>query len=265
MQTLRLTTVQSSLHWENVAANLKMFEHKLQALTGTTDLVVLPEMFTTGFSMNAKSLAEGVDGQTIRWLIKQAASINAAIIGSFIVVENGNYFNRAVVVFPDGTIQYYNKRHLFTLADEHLTFTAGDRLLIFEWKGWRICPLICYDLRFPVWSRNTDNYDLLIFMANWPHQRRQAWKSLLEARAIENQSYTVGVNRVGSDGTGHSYVGDTSIVDFAGNVLYRIAKVEGISTLELSYEQQKEFRNKLQFLNDRDLFEIQNKEISKQL
>ncbi len=257
MQTLRCTTIQSSLQWENIAANLKIFEQKMKPLSGTTDLVVLPEMFTTGFSMNAVPLAEKMDGQTMQWLIGQAASLNAAIIGSFIAVENEKYYNRLAVVFPDGTYHFYDKRHLFTLADEHLTFTAGNKLMIVEWKGWKICPLICYDLRFPVWSRNTDNYDLLIYIANWPSTRRQAWKCLLEARAVENQSYTVGVNRVGSDGTGLSYSGDTSVVDYAGNVLYRVAESAGVFTLELSHKAQVDFRNKLQFLTDRDVFEIQ--------
>lgn len=256
MQTLRLTTIQSSLHWENISANLEMFDQKLQALTGKTDLVVLPEMFTTGFSMNAPRLAESMDGQTVQWLLEQSNALNAVVLGSFIAVENEKYYNRIVVAFPDGNLQIYNKRHLFSLADEHLTFTAGNELLVFEWKGWKICPLICYDLRFPVWSRNTDLYDLLIYAANWPDRRRQAWKTLLAARAVENQSYTVGVNRVGSDGMGHAYGGDSSVIDYNGNVLYRVSDTEGIFTIELSLEKQIEFRNKLQFLPDRDVFEI---------
>ena len=253
---LRLTTIQSSLHWENITANLKMFDQKLQALAGTTDLVVLPEMFTTGFSMNASQLAESMDGQTVPWLLGQSNALNAVVLGSFIAVENEKYYNRIVVAFPDGSLKIYNKRHLFSLTEEHLTFTAGKELLVFEWKGWKICPLICYDLRFPVWSRNTDLYDLLIFTANWPDRRREAWKALLAARAIENQSYTVGVNRVGSDGMGHVYGGDSSVIDYNGNVLYRASDTEGIFTIELFLEKQNEFRNKLQFLPDRDDFEI---------
>ncbi len=256
MERLRLTTVQSTLHWENISDNLKMFEKKLLPLAGTTDLVILPEMFTTGFSMRATQLAEDMNGHTMEWLITNAETIHAAIAGSFIVVENGSYYNRLVFVFPDGSYQFYDKRHLFTLAEEHLTFTAGSELLIVEWKGWRICPLICYDLRFPVWSRNTDSYDLLVYTANWPDRRRQAWKALLAARAVENQSYVAGVNRVGSDGTGLSYAGDTSVIDFAGNVLYRVTDAEGIFTIDLSYKDQMAFRNKLQFLADRDVFEI---------
>jgi len=256
MQTLRLTTVQASLHWENITDNLEMFTQKLKPLKGTTDLVVLPEMFTTGFSMDAKKLAEGMDKQTVQWLVHQSNTINSVVLGSFIAVENDNYYNRLVVAFPDGSFQVYDKRHLFSLAGEHLTFTAGKELLIFEWKGWKICPLICYDLRFPVWSRNTDLYDLLIYTANWPDRRRQAWKALLAARAVENQSYTIGVNRVGSDGTGLSYAGDTSVIDYNGNVLYRASDTEGIFTIELFKEKQNEFRNRLQFLPDRDDFEI---------
>lgn len=256
MKTLRLTTVQSSLHWENIPANHKMFEQKLQPLAGTTDIIVLPEMFTTGFSMEARKLAESMDGSTMKWIIQQAKVINSVILGSFIAVENENYYNRLVVAFPDGSYKVYDKRHLFSLAGEHLTFTAGKELLVFEWKGWKICPLICYDLRFPVWSRNTDLYDLLIYTANWPDRRRQAWKTLLAARAVENQSYTIGVNRVGVDGTGLSYAGDTSVIDYNGNLLYRASDTEGIFTIELFPEKQIEFRNKLQFLPDRDVFEI---------
>jgi len=253
---LRLTTIQSSLHWENITANLKMFDQKLQALVGTTDLVVLPEMFTTGFSMNAPQLAESMDEQTVSWLLGQSTALNSVVLGSFIAVENEKYYNRLVVAFPDGSLKIYNKRHLFSLAEEHRTFTAGKELLVFEWKGWKICPLICYDLRFPVWSRNTDLYDLLIYTANWPDRRRKAWKALLAARAVENQSYTVGVNRVGSDGMGHSYAGDSSVINYNGNVLYRASDTEGIFTIELFLEKQKEFRNKLQFLPDQDVFEI---------
>ncbi len=253
---LRLTTIQSSLHWENITANLEMFDQKLQALAGTTDVVVLPEMFTTGFSMNAHQFAESMDGQTVAWLLGQSNTLNAVVLGSFIVVENDKYYNRIVTAFPDGSFQIYDKRHLFSLAEEHLTFTAGKELLVFEWQGWKICPLICYDLRFPVWSRNTDLYDLLIYTANWPDRRREAWKALLAGRAVENQSYTVGVNRVGIDGMGNSYAGDSSVIDYNGNVLYRASDTEGVFTIELFLEKQKEFRNKLQFLPDRDVFEI---------
>lgn len=257
MQNLRVTTIQSKIHWENISANLEMFEQKLQSLTNKTDVVVLPEMFTTGFSMNAKRLAENMDSQTVQWFLKQSAATNAAIIGSFIAVENENYYNRLVVAFPDGSYQFYDKRHLFSLAGEHRTFTAGTEQLIVEWKGWKICPLVCYDLRFPVWSRNTEGYDLLVYIANWPRPRSHAWKTLLEARAIENQSYTVGVNIVGQDGTGLSYSGDSSVVDFAGKVLHRVSETEGIFTINLSCEEQENFRNKLQFLADRDTFKIE--------
>ena len=256
MQNLRLTTIQTDLHWENISANLEMFDEKVKALKGTTDVIVLPEMFTTGFSMNAKKMAESMDGHAVQWMLKTSNDLNAVVLGSIIIVEDEKYYNRMVVAFPDGNYKVYDKRHLFTLAGEHETFTAGKELLIFEWKGWKICPLICYDLRFPVWSRNTDLYDLLIYVANWPDPRRQAWKTLLSARAIENQSYTVGVNRIGKDGTGLSYAGDTSVIDYNGNVLYRSSDTEGIFTIELFYDKQMDFRKKLQFLPDRDVFEI---------
>ncbi len=256
METLRITTVQSSLVWEDISANLENFEKQLKPLSGATDLVILPEMFTTGFSMNPAALAETMTGQTMEWMKKEADYLNAAIIGSFIAVENGKYYNRLVMMYPNGDFKVYDKRHLFTLAGEQFSYTAGKKKLIAEWKGWRICPLVCYDLRFPVWSRNVEDYDLLIYIANWPDRRKQAWNILLAARAVENQVYTVGVNRVGTDGTGLSYVGDSAVIDFAGNILYKVSECGQVATVNISYEDQLQFRDKLRFLADRDDFEI---------
>jgi len=253
---LRLTLVQSALIWEDKTANLQQFAERLKFLNGQTDLVILPEMFTTGFSMNAESLAEKMDGASVEWMAQEAKKLNAVVTGSLIIEEKGNFYNRLIWMRPDGSFEHYDKRHLFTLAKENDTYTAGTKKLIVEHKGFRICPLICYDLRFPVWSRNVEEYDLLIYVANWPDKRSQAWRSLLIARAIENQAYTVGVNRVGEDENGHQYRGDSMVVDFSGEVFFHTAKVENSSTIHLERTPMEVFRKKLAFLADRDAFSI---------
>jgi len=255
-ENLRITTLQSSLQWENPRANLAMFSQKMECLTGRTDVIVLPEMFTTGFSMNAAALAEGMDGPTMQWIEQQATRLNAVVTGSFIAVEDGGYYNRLVWMQPGGIFATYDKRHLFTLAGEHKTYTVGEKKLVVEWLGWIICPLICYDLRFPVWSRNAEGYDLLIYMANWPDKRSHHWRQLLMARAIENQTYTIGVNRVGKDGNGHIYAGDTSIIDYSGKLIYRVSETGDVFTTILSLPAQRAYRHTLQFLPDRDGFFI---------
>ncbi|MCF8244320.1 MAG: amidohydrolase [Saprospiraceae bacterium] len=253
---LRITTVQSALAWEDTTANLTTFTKKLSGLAGTTDLVVLPEMFTTGFSMDAPRLAEPMNGRTMAWLSEQARLTGAVITGSFIAKEGVHYFNRLVWMRPDGSFDLYDKRHLFSPAAEHETYTAGHQKLVTEWLGWEICPLICYDLRFPVWSRNVEGYDLLLYVANWPDRRSHHWKSLLTARAIENQCYVAGVNRCGSDGVGFHYAGDTSVIDYSGKILHQVSDEEDISTLSLSMEMLLDYRRSLQFLEDKDKFEI---------
>ena len=249
-----VTLIQARLNWENPEANRTYFSEKLAALQEPTDLIVLPEMFTTGFSMSPETLAEPMDGPTMQWLAEQARSKQAVITGSFIATENGQYFNRLVWMQPDGQLYTYDKRHLFTLAGEHEHYTPGQKHLIVEWKGWRIMPLICYDLRFPVWSRNTQGYDLLLYVANFPEIRSYAWQQLLTARAIENQAYTIGVNCVGKDGKGIQYSGDTVLHDYAGEVLYRVSHTEDVYTATLSKEDQNRFRQKFAFLQDRDAF-----------
>ncbi|MBI1224495.1 MAG: amidohydrolase [Bacteroidetes bacterium] len=253
---LRITTAQSSLFWEDIQANLTMFSKKLVGLAGMTDLIVLPEMFTTGFSMDAPRLAEPMDGPTMQWLAEQANQTGAVVTGSFIAKEDASYFNRLVWMRPDGSFDHYDKRHLFSPAAEHEIYSAGRKKLVTEWLGWKICPLICYDLRFPVWSRNVEGFDLLVFMANWPERRRHHWKSLLMARAIENQCFVIGVNRCGTDGMGFSYSGDTSVIDFGGKILHETSDVEDIFTISLSQEMLLEYRKSLQFLADKDEFEI---------
>ena len=255
---MRLTIVQSALSWENPEANRRMFSEKLAALRGTTDLIVLPEMFSTGFSMDAVRLPEPMNGPTMAWLLTSAAELNAAVTGSFICVENGQYFNRLVFAFPDGRHFFYDKKHLFRLAGEDQYFATSNKKLVLEWKGFRICPLICYDLRFPVWSRNRlgQPYDLLLYVANWPSRRGQHWRTLLAARAIENQAFVAGVNIFGSDGNGLNYDGDSAVYDFSGQAIVQISGKEGISTTEISMEELQQYREQLPFLADADAFDL---------
>lgn len=256
MNNLKITTLQTNLIWENIDANLIQLSRKLSQLSHSTDIIILPEMFTTGFSMNPTKFAEPPNGLTLAWLKEQAKKTKAVITGSYIVQEKDHYYNRLVWMQPDGTFQTYDKKHLFSLSAEPKHYTAGKERLIVEYKGWKICPLICFDLRFPVWSRNTQSYDLLIYVANWPEKRAHHWRSLLMARAIENQVYTIGVNRVGTDGNQLYYSGDTAVIDYNGDIFVQTAHVENNSTIELDYQKQQDFRNKLRFLADRDAFTL---------
>jgi len=252
---LKITLVQSELIWENASANRELFSKKFQTFEGETDLIVLPEMFTTGFSMNAKKLAEPNDGDSLNWMISEARKHNCAITGSVIISENDKFYNRLFFVLPDGTYEKYDKKHTFTLAKENETYTAGKERLIVNYKGWKICPLICYDLRFPVWARNTEDYDVLIYVANWPKVRTLAWDTLLRARAIENMAYCIGVNRVGFDGNDHEYIGHSAVYDVLGKqVSTANFENEFAETIVLEKEHIENNRKHLQFLNDRDQF-----------
>jgi len=256
MTNLKVTAVQTNLFWEDISANLEQLDKKLATLVNTSDIIILPEMFSTGFSMTPAKFAEAPEGKTLNWLKKQAKKTSAVITGSYIVKEASNFYNRLVWMQPNGEFQTYDKKHLFSLSDEPKHYTAGQKKIIVEYKGWKICPLICYDLRFPVWSRNVENYDLLIYVANWPEKRAHHWRSLLMARAIENQSYTIGVNRIGNDGNDYYHSGDTSLIDFAGNIMLHTAHVAGIHTIELDYQKQQVFRSRFQFLADKATFEL---------
>jgi predicted amidohydrolase len=253
---MRLTLVQSALIWQNAAANRHQFTRKLAGLVGTTDLVVLPEMFTTGFSMDVAQLAEPMEGPTMEWLIKTAEYLGSAVVGSFICAENGCYYNRLAFVRPDGRYDCYDKRHLFGLGGEQDFFTSGNNSLVVTWEGFRIRPLICYDLRFPVWSRNQveEPYDLLLYIANWPSRRAQHWRALLTARAIENQSFVAGINIVGSDGNGLEYAGDSTLVNFSGEQIFQLSAQEGVFTVHLDTSALIQYRAALPFLRDADLF-----------
>lgn len=252
---LVVTLLQSNLVWENVGANLAIFEKKILAIEHS-DIIVLPEMFTTGFSMNPAAFAEKMEGKSMQWMRKMASQSNAAICGSLIIEEDSIFYNRLIWMQPDGSYQQYDKRHLFTLAKEQDYYEAGTKKIIIDYKGWKICPLVCYDLRFPVWSRNRENYDLLLYVANWPNKRSYHWKSLLVARAIENQCYTIGLNRVGMDGNNLEYSGDSALIDYSGTILNQISIIEGSITATINLEKQQHFRRKLSFLPDQDTFEI---------
>ena len=254
---LKVTILQSDLFWENPDANRRMFSEKINNIIEKTDLIVLPEMFTTGFTMNASLLAESESGQTLDWMKIQANKKNSALVGSFIVSEKNNFYNRLFFVKPNGDYYTYDKRHTFTLADEHLTYTSGKELLTINFLGWKICPLICYDLRFPVWSRNTCDYDLLIYIANWPQKRIHAWDTLLRARAIENMAYCLGVNRTGKDDNLNQHNGHSAIYDVIGKQL-TTSKNEGnfSETIILEKTHIVSERAHFQFLSDRDHFTL---------
>ncbi len=259
MEDLKITIIQSELHWEDGERNLEMFSEKFSSIKDSTDLIILPEMFTTGFTMNAKACAEEMNGKTISRMQSMAKEKNCVIAGSVIIRENGKSYNRLIWMKPDGTFELYDKRHLFRLAEEHKTYTAGEKKVITEIKGWKICPLICFDLRFPVWSRRTrqEDYDLLIYVANWPERRVHAWRQLLIARAIENQSYVAGVNRIGNDGNAIYHSGHSAVIDFKGEQLNNTKPgEESIETISLSKQSLLDFREAFPFADDADEFKI---------
>jgi omega-amidase len=256
MQNLKITIIQPNIIWENAQANLEKYTEMISSV-GSTDVIILPEMFTTGFSMQPEKLKETMHGISMQWMKETAANKNASIVGSLIIEENGNVFNRAIWVFPDGKTEIYDKRHLFTMGQEHLHYSSGKEKTVVEFRGWSFCTLICYDLRFPVWSRNTDSYDVLIYMANWPSPRHHHWKTLLVARAVENQSYCFGVNRAGTDGAGVNYSGDSALVSPKGFAEF-IGENDSVKTFEISYSELHEYRKNFPLLEDRDEFQIIN-------
>jgi omega-amidase len=261
MSGLIITTIQTNLSWEDKAANLKMLREKINAIDEKMEIVILPEMFSTGFSTTPKPLAETMDGETVAWMKEVAADNKIILTGSVIIKEDDNYFNRLIWMLPNGQYGYYNKRHLFALGNEHEEYTAGSKRLIASVKGWKINLQVCYDLRFPVWSRqqSTDTepeFDVLVYVANWPEKRSHAWKTLLCARAIENQCYVIGVNRVGEDGNNLTYSGNTLVIDPLGEVLYHMQDAEDIFTTTLEKEKLEKVRTHLPFWKDADKFNL---------
>ena len=254
--SLKITIIQSDLYWENPEANCAMFSKKIDDIKEETHLIVLPEMFSTGFSMNASKHAEPSEGKTFQWMVSHAQKKNVAMVGSFIVQENNKFFNRLFFVYPDGSFKKYDKKHTFTYAKENEIYTEGSERHLVDYMGWRICPLICYDLRFPVWSRNTDDYDVLVYVANWPKTRTVAWETLLRARAIENMAYCVGVNRVGVDGNDYEYIGHSAVYDVLGGKVSSSGFGEFTETVVLEKEHIQKNRKQYQFLMDRDTFRI---------
>jgi omega-amidase len=266
MQDISITYLQSSLHWENPEENRRLFTSSIETIEGATDLVILPEMFNTGFSMRPEVTAEAMDGPTVNWMREMARQRNCVITGSLAIAEKGRFYNRLVWMRPDGTYSSYDKRHLFRHGHEPEHYQAGTKKLIVELKGWKICPLICYDLRFPVWSRNRwENktgthmaaYDLLLYVANWPEVRSLPWKTLLLARAIENQAYVAGVNRIGNAGEGISHSGDSAVIGFKGELLSQVNTGKDFKeTILLSYNALVDFRRDFPVGMDADEFSL---------
>jgi predicted amidohydrolase len=253
---LRVTLVQVDLAWQDPAANRRRLATHFRGLVGHTDLVVLPEMFATGFTMAASEFAEAMDGPTVGWMREEAAAIGCTLAGSLIVREHGRCWNRLVWARPDGSLAHYDKRHLFRMADEPRHYAAGDRRVVIDIKGWRICPMVCYDLRFPVWSRSRGDYDALLYVANWPARRRLAWQSLLRARAIENLACVVGVNRIGRDGNGVAYSGDSVVLDHLGQPLGSEGDGDRVETAVLDLESLQAWRRSFPAHLDADDFDL---------
>ncbi len=262
MQSLTISLLQTELFWEDKEANMRMLESKINAIPEKPELIVLPEMFTTGFTMNAEALAEPMDGKSMNWLSETAHKKKAAIVGSIIIEEEGYFFNRLVLMLPNRQYFYYDKRHLFSYAQEHKYYAAGTRKFIGNLNGWKINFQVCYDLRFPVWARQSSDpqlqYDIYLNVANWPEKRRNAWQTLLAARAIENQCYVVGVNRVGKDGNGHLYSGDSRVIDPLGNIIWTQEYEPSVHTYTFEKQPLQDIRSHFPFLKDADEFRILN-------
>lgn len=256
MSTLTVSLIQADLAWHDASRNRDMFAGLIESVPDGTDLIVLPEMFSTGFSMDAPALAEETNGETVIWMDTLAARRNTNICGSLIISENGRFYNRFICTNGKGDRTVYDKRHLFRLADEQNHYAPGTGKTVFEIKGFRICPMICYDLRFPVWSRNTGDYDMLIFVANWPSRRHNAWQTLVRARAIENLSFVAGVNRVGVDGNDIPYAGGSAVIDYLGRDMVDLGDQPGVATVALDLAALREFRQRFAFHEDADRFSL---------
>lgn len=263
MSSLTLTLIQTNLSWENKSENLAMFEKKIQAIQEKTEIIILPEMFSTGFSMKPELLAEDMNGETVTWMKRVARERRVILTGSVIIKENDNYYNRLIWMLPNGEYGIYDKRHRFAYAGEDQHYAAGNKRLIASVKGWKINLLVCYDLRFPIWARQQSQdqgleYDLLVYVANWPERRSLPWKTLLQARAIENQSFVVGVNRVGEDGNNIYHSGDSMVISPLGEVMYHKQHDEDVFTITIQKDTLEEVRTKFPFWKDADDFTLLN-------
>jgi omega-amidase len=265
MSSLIIALIQTNLHWEDKKANLDMLREKIETIQEKTEVVFLPEMFNTGFSMKPELFSESMEGETVMWMKKITAEKKIILCGSIMIEENKKYFNRLIWMLPNGEYGYYDKRHLFAYGEEHLHYSAGNKRLVASVKGWKVNLQICYDLRFPLWSRQgftagnshqNPEYDLLVYVANWPETRKVAWKTLLQARAIENQCYVVGVNRVGKDGNELYYSGDSMIIDPLGEILYQKENDEEVFTYTLQKEKLTNVRETFPFWKDADSYNI---------
>ncbi len=257
MDTLKITTFQAYLFWENIEKNLQNLGLRLSSIREKTDLIVLPEMFSTGFSMNPEPLAEEMDGKTMKWMHQQAKKFDCVLTGSIIIKEDKKYFNRLIWMRPDGSYEFYDKRHLFGLGEEDKHYSSGNKKLFVELNGWKICPMICYDLRFPVWLRNkNEEYDMLLIVANWPERRSLHWRTLIPARAIENQAFVIAVNRVGHDGNEIYHSGDSMCIDPNGKVIYYKPNDEDLYTFSINKEDLIAARKSFPFLKDADKFKL---------
>ena len=256
MRDLKVSLVQAATRWHDPQANMTMYAERVGALAGRTDVIVLPETLLSGFTRQARANAEGMDGPGVAWMREIAQRADAAVTGSLVIADNGDIYNRLIWATPEGDLQWYDKRHLFRMAGEHKRYAGGDRRLVVEWRDWRICPLVCYDLRFPVWCRNRDDYDLMLFVANWPRARRHAWRSLLVARAIENLSWVAGVNRIGRDGNDVDYAGDSVVIDPLGEIVADLAERDESLTCSLSAARLCEHRERFPAHLDADRFSI---------
>jgi len=269
MQPLTFTLIQTGLYWEDKQANLTMLEQKINSISQPTEIIVLPEMFSTGFSMQPHLFAENMNGETVQWMKRIAQQKKVIVTGSIIIQEEEHYYNRLIWMLPNGSYGYYDKRHLFAYAGEDKHYTPGNKRLIASVKGWKINLQVCYDLRFPVWARQNllsvngdggggEEYDVLLYVANWPERRNYAWQTLLNARAIENQCYVIGVNRVGADGNNIAHCGNSMVIDALGTIVYQQQNEEDIFTITLQKEALQEVRRKYPFLHDADYFNIIN-------
>ena len=256
-RNLTVTIVQPDIIWKSIRENLDRYSVMLSGHTAKTDLILFPEMFPTGFSTEPEGIDETMDGYAVRWMKRTAESLKCSVAGSLVIRENRRFFNRLIFIDPYENMTWYDKRHLFRMDGEELKFTAGMERAIVPLKGWNICFQICYDLRFPVWSRNRDDYDVLVYLANWPAARSDVWNILLKARAIENQSYVIGVNRVGTDGNSISYIGESMVINPKGIIAGDFpASKEAVKTFTLSWDDLEEFRKKFPVWKDRDEFRV---------